>query len=222
MKQNSVYKNDALDALRGRWASALLCTIVLMLVLYVVMTPSVVGNMVVLGQFALDFANPLYMTGAGFVLTVFVLCPLLVGYQNSFRKLYVHGDTACTSNLFSEALNGYLRNVGAMVLVYLFTFLWSLLFVIPGIVKTFSYAMTPYILKDYPELSANQAINLSCEMMRGRRFDLFYLHLSFIGWWILSILTFGIGFFWLVPYVQTAQAAFYDDVRQDYLRRSGL
>ena len=59
-------------------------------------------------------------------------------------------------------------------------------------------------------------------MMEGRRFDLFYLHLSFIGWWLLSILTLGIGFFWLVPYVQTAQAAFYDDVRQDYLRRSGL
>ena len=84
MKQNSAYKNDALDALRGRWASALLCTIVLMLVLYIVMSPSIVGNMVVLGQFALDFVNPLYMTGAGFVLTVFILCPLLVGYHNSF------------------------------------------------------------------------------------------------------------------------------------------
>ncbi len=222
MKLNKEYKNAALEALRGRWASALLCTIVLMLITYLVLTPSVMANMAVLGQTVLDLVNPMYFSGAGFLLSIFVFFPLSIGFYNSFRKLYVFGDASCTRNLFSDAFNGYFHNVWAMLLMYVLVFLWSLLLVIPGIIKVFSYAMTPYILKDYPDLSANQAINLSRAMMKGRKFDLFYLHLSFIGWWILSILTFGIGFLWLVPYVSVAQAAFYDDVKQDYLNRINM
>ncbi|MCI6493432.1 MAG: DUF975 family protein [Bacteroidales bacterium] len=220
MKTNQEYKNAALEALRGRWAAALLCTIVLMLLLYIVMTPQVVSNMSALGQIALDFVNPLYVSGAGGIIVLFVLYPLLVGYQNTFKRLYINGDTDCVHNLFKESFNSYLRNVWGLLLVCIFCFLWCLLFIIPGIVKAYAYAMTPYILKDNPELSANEAVNLSIKMMKGRKFDLFYLHLSFIGWWILCVLTLGIGFLWLAPYVQTAQAAFYDDVRQDYLRNN--
>ena len=104
----------------------------------------------------------------------------------------------------------------------LFIGLWTLLLIIPGIIKYFSYAMTPFILKDYPELSANKAIDLSRAMMKDRKFDLFYLILSFIGWYLLAILTFGIGFFWLVPYVQTSMASFYADVKGDYFARKEL
>ena len=219
MKQNQDYKNAALDALRGNWAPALLCTIVLMLITYLVLTPSVVGNMLMLGQSVLDLANPMYFSGAGLMLSVFLFFPLSIGVCNTFRKLFVFGNTDCVKNLLTQSFNGYLRNVLGMLLVYVFVFLWSLLLIIPGIVKVFSYAMTPYILKDYPEISVNKAIDMSRAMMTGRKFDLFYLHLSFIGWWILSILTFGIGFIWLIPYVLTSQAAFYDDVKQDYLNR---
>ena len=99
----------------------------------------------------------------------------------------------------------------------LLTFFWSLLFIIPGIVKGFSYAMTPFILDEYPELTPVEAIHRSRMMMRGHKFDLFYLSLSFIGWGLLGILTLGIGYLWLTPYMSTTMASFYEDVKAQYL-----
>ena len=81
--------------------------------------------------------------------------------------------------------------------------------------------MTFYILRDRPELSVNQAINLSKDMMYGHKFDLFYLYLSFIGWILLCILTLGIGILWVYPYIEAAQASFYADVKADYEARQG-
>jgi len=89
-------------------------------------------------------------------------------------------------------------------------------------VKAFSYAMTPYILEEHPELSAGEAIDHSRAMMKGHKFDLFWLYLSFIGWILLSIFTLGIGLLWLAPYMQTATAAFYEDVKADYELNGGL
>ena len=94
----------------------------------------------------------------------------------------------------------------------LYCFLWSLLFIIPGIIASYSYAMTGYILAEHPELTASEAIARSKEMMSGNRFRLFCLHLSFIGWAILCAFTFGIGNLWLTPYRQVAAAAFYREV----------
>ena len=100
----------------------------------------------------------------------------------------------------------------AKLLQTLYVLLWSLLFVIPGIVASYSYAMTDYILAEHPELTASEAIDQSKQMMDGNRFRLFCLQLSFIGWDILCALTFGIGHLWLTPYKQAATAAFYRDV----------
>lgn len=94
----------------------------------------------------------------------------------------------------------------------LYTFLWSLLLVIPGIIKHLSYAMTPYILADHPEMTAKQAIKLSQELMDGYKGDLFMLGLSFIGWDLLNLLTLGIGSFWLNPYKEATYAAFYRQI----------
>jgi uncharacterized membrane protein len=79
--------------------------------------------------------------------------------------------------------------------------------------------MTSYILKDYPELKNNEAIELSMAMMKGHKFDYFYLTLTFIGWILLSILTLGIGLLWLSPYISTTSACFYQYVKEDYERR---
>ena len=94
----------------------------------------------------------------------------------------------------------------------MYTFLWSLLFIIPGIIATYSYAMTGYILAEHPELTASEAIERSKEMMSGNRFRLFCLQLSFIGWAILCAFTFGIGYLWLGPYREAATAAFYREI----------
>ena len=95
------------------------------------------------------------------------------------------------------------------ILVSVFTFLWTLLFIIPGIVKAYAYSMTYYIRLDHPEYTPSQAITESRRLMDGNKMRLFYLHLSFIGWIIVGCLTFGIGLLWVAPYMSAATAEFY-------------
>lgn len=100
----------------------------------------------------------------------------------------------------------------ARFLTNLYALLWTLLLIIPGIMAAYSYAMTPYILIDHPEMTAGEAIARSKELMAGNRWRLFCLHFSFIGWSILAALTLGIGNLWLTPYTHAAEAAFYRDL----------
>ena len=113
-------------------------------------------------------------------------------------------------------LFGYFKfwktTAAASFLQGLYVFLWSLLFIIPGIVAGYSYAMTDYILAEHPELTAGEAIEQSKAMMYGNRFRLFCLQFSFVGWDLLCALTLGIGNLWLRPYKQAAEAAFYRDI----------
>lgn len=99
-----------------------------------------------------------------------------------------------------------------MFLRGLYIFLWSLLFIIPGIVKAYSYAMTPFIMAENPNLTANEAISASKEMMYGHKLELFLLELSFIGWNLLSVLTLGIGTLFLNPYMNVSLAIFYRSI----------
>ena len=115
------------------------------------------------------------------------------------------------SNLFSEFdrfTQGFLQNF----LRGLYVFLWSLLFVIPGIVKSYSYAMTPFIMAENPDMTANEAITASRELMDGHKGELFILDLSFFGWALLNLLTLGLGSLALNPYMNAARAAFYKDI----------
>lgn len=101
----------------------------------------------------------------------------------------------------------------ARLLQSVYTLLWSLLFIIPGIIASYSYAMTSYMLAENPELTASEAIERSKQMMSGNRWRLFCMQISFIGWEILSaLLTFGIGSLWITPYKQAATAAFYREI----------
>ncbi|GHT57847.1 hypothetical protein FACS18945_2990 [Bacteroidia bacterium] len=90
---------------------------------------------------------------------------------------------------------------------------WSLLLIIPGIIAAISYSMTFYIIADDPAISAMDAINKSKKMMYGYKMKYFCLSLRFLGWALLCILTLGIGFLWLMPYIQVTFAKFYDDLK---------
>lgn len=94
----------------------------------------------------------------------------------------------------------------------LFTLLWGLLFIIPGIVKSLSYAMTPFIMAENPDLTAKEAINISKQIMDGHKAELFWLNLTFFGWIILCVFTLGIGFLFLNPYMNVSYAVFYRSV----------
>ena len=106
--------------------------------------------------------------------------------------------------------------------------LWSLLLIIPGIIAAYSYAMTPYLMAEFPELRVMEAIRESKRLMRGNKWRLFCLQVSFIGWELLALLTpLAIGYFWINPYRYTAEMAFYMDVTgrgglRDYGRGSNM
>lgn len=209
MKSNQYYKNEALSALRGNWANALVATIIL-----VALALFFSSNDAINFYYQRIVINPFIGYSLTFV-SLFVLLPLAVGYSNSMRVLLETGDNRLANNSFSLGFGNWLHVVWGMILSTIYIFLWTLLLIIPGIIKSYSYALTPYILVEHPEMSANEAIEESMRLMDGHKFDLFYLQLSFIGWAILSILSLGLGFFWLIPYQMTAQAAFYRDIKNE-------
>ena len=133
-----------------------------------------------------------------------------LGYAK-FNLNLVDGQPPRFDDLFSE----FHRIWPAFCLQFLmglFVVLWSLLFIIPGILAAYSYAMAPYIMAENPDMTAREAIAASKEMMQGNRWRLFCLGFSFIGWGLLCALTLGIGNLWLRPYEEAAQAAFYRDL----------
>jgi len=220
MKQNQEYKNEALAALRGNWAPAVLATLVYYLLTLFLISPYEVAVFRTNSADIMGLMAASRWYGVFFLGMILVIGPFLVGYVNSFKKLLVEGDDRITANSFREGFKPYWRSVWAYLFRGILITLWSLLLVIPGIIKSLSYAMTMYIVKDHPELTVNEAIDLSKDMMYGHKYDLFYLYISFIGWYLLSILTLGIGTFWLMPYIQTAQASFYEDVKAEWELKS--
>ena len=216
MKTNQEYKILALEALKGNWAQAVLCAVVYVIIVGAFSaTSNTVDENSALGIFAI-------VTLGSSLLSLLIATPLGVGYYNAHKKLLLEGDANLTSNSFKIGFANWGRNVWGMLLMTIFVFLWTMLLIIPGIIKAFAYALVPYILVDKPELSANQAIDLSIKMMKGHKFDYFWLSLSFIGWGILAICTLGIGLFWLLPYIYTTYAAFYEDVKAEYEAGNGV
>lgn len=127
-------------------------------------------------------------------------CKFLLN-QYDFKRAYV-------SDLFSQ-FNQFGNGFCLQLLTGLFKALWGLLFIIPGIIAGYRYAMAPFIQAEHPEYTASESINASKELMYGHKFELFCLDLSFIGWSILCIFTLGIGGLFLAPYVAASRAAFY-------------
>ena len=212
MTTNQEFKNSALSVLRGNWAAGVLATLVYAVVMCIITGATSIGQI-----FSDPFSSSI-LGLAGFstiLLMLLVGFPVIVGFTYSFCALYVFADTRLVQNTFSYGFKQYGRAIGGILLMQVFVFLWSLLLVIPGIVKSYSYALTPYILIDDPQISVREAIRKSQRMMSGQKFNLFYLQLSFIGWFLLSCITGGIGFLWLCPYYMTSQAVFYRNLRDN-------
>jgi len=140
----------------------------------------------------------------------FIGCAVEVGYAR-FNLDLLDGKEARVATLFGD-FKRWGTTFAARFLRGLFIVLWSMLFFIPGLIASFSYAMTSYVLADNPGMSARQAITVSKNMMRGNRWRLFCLEFSFIGWAFLNLFTLGIGSLWLNPYINAATAAFYREL----------
>lgn len=132
---------------------------------------------------------------------------LQIGYADFLLKQH-DGKETCFNDLFSK-FDHFGTGFSQLFLRNLYITLWTLLFIIPGVIKGYSYAMTPFILAEHPHLTASQAIDLSKDLMDGHKGKLFALDLSFIGWAILAALTLNLGNLALNPYRNAAYAAFY-------------
>ena len=214
MQLNSELRAQARERLEGQWGTFVLMTFLMLVIQTILQIPGYIGSLLEI----LSPENVLASLSFSNISNILSLLALPLSWGLTVSLLRNHREESVDlENLFDGFRGGrYTRVFCALFLVNLFTFLWALLLIIPGIMKAFSYALTPYILLDEPELTAKQAISRSCEIMQGRRWKLFCLYLSFIGWGILSLLTFGIGFLWLAPYMNASIAAFYEDARAEY------
>lgn len=183
------FRAKAWSSLKGNWGVAVLVFLV---------------NSIVLGACGV-------IPAVGALISLVISGPMTLGVVTVYTNL-IRGEKAEVGQLF----DGFKNFVNAFVLYLvnnIFIALWSLLLIVPGIIKTYAYSMSFYILRDNPEMTQAEARKASIEMMQGNKWRLFCLELSFIGWILLSILTLGILMFWVAPYMQTAIAAFYEDLK---------
>lgn len=237
MKFASDFRTIARDALRGRWGIAVIAGLIAALLGGIASNGPEVsfnyndnganvnfsvgshqiyssseGVMPELNGWIVSGAVYLILGAIAFAVVFFILGSIIeVGYARFNLDLVDRQKQAELNTLFSffpnwktTAMTNFVKG--------LYIFLWTLLLIIPGIIASYSYAMTGYILADNPELTPGEAIAQSKEMMDGNRWRLFCLQFSFVGWSILAALTLGIGNLWLTPYRQAATAAFYREV----------
>jgi uncharacterized membrane protein len=192
------------QALSGKWKLAALGTL---LYVVLVMIP------VIILDWIFGDGEP---TAVSTIYSLLVTGPMTLGYITFALSLFRSRETSPAEVLYGFERFG--KALGLYLLMSVLILLWTLLFIIPGIIAAYRYSMSFFILADNPDIGIMEAINESKRMMRGNKLKLFCLELSFIGWILLCIPTLGIGFIWLLPYMTVSITAFYD-IANGSLRR---
>ena len=194
MKRSAEYRKTGRENLKNKWGIAIgVCLIITAL-------SSLVGTIV---------------PYVGAIITLLIAGQLAVAEFTFFIKLHKKEEVGVDiifKDFFTNLMNNFLTNL----LMSIYQALWFLLFIIPGIIKKYSYSMTMFLKAKQPELEANEAITLSRKKRDGKKWKLCCLEFSFIGWMILSVLSLGIGFIFLAPYMKTTFTAFFEDVYAEY------
>nr|MBP7471390.1 DUF975 family protein [Prevotella sp.] len=194
---NEELMDAAKASLNGKWMAAAIATLILAIILD--------GSSFMLGFFSRN-------SYSGFV-SILIIGPMLFGYTVYISNL-VNKESIAYEQLF-KGFHNYVKTFLLGLLIIAFTYLWMLLLIVPGIIAALRYSMSFFIMKDNPEMSAMEALNASCEMMKGHKMELFCLNLRFIGWLILGALTFGIGLLFVYPYMQASITLFYQQLRDN-------
>jgi uncharacterized membrane protein len=198
-----VLRQKGASDLDGRWNEAALLTFVYSIICGIFGATVSAGAELLVPHVGTFFSLLLLPMGWGFTIT----------FLSNHRR--EDSDPFGVGHLF-DGYRDFVRIFLTLLLEGIYIVLWALLLIIPGIIKALSYSMTSFILRDRPDLKYNGAIELSMAMMQGHKWELFWLYLTFIGWAILCIFTFCIGFFWLEPYVTSTMANFYEEVKEEY------
>ncbi len=195
MEKNSQYfRNLGWAQLQGRWGQPVVFTLVYIIIAYV--SNSIVG---------LGFAG----------LVTLLLIPMAYSYSISFLNDKRTSDGFKIKALF-DGYKDFMRIFETILVQNFYVLFWSLLLIVPGVIKSISYSQTYYVLKDNPELRLNAAIERSMAMMEGHKMQYFLLMLSFIGWLLLVIFTLGIAALWVSPYMNATFAHYYEYVKEEY------
>ncbi|MEA4986858.1 MAG: DUF975 family protein [Anaerovorax sp.] len=203
MEQNVIVSESSSDlrtlgrqALTGNWTVAVLGTLIQ---LVIVVLPVIVVTIFFESHFTENIVN-LY--------SFLISGPVTLGY--AIFTIHIFRRIQTTPSEIFSGFEYFGKSLGLYFMTTLFTFLWALLFIIPGIIAAYRYSMVYYILADNPEKGIMQCIRESKQMMVGNKWKLFCLEISFIGWAILCIFTLGIGTLWLTPYMSVSTVAFYE------------
>ena len=205
--------------LKGNWGSAILVCIVYFIFQYTL------TSLITIPCSFLDLLTQSYYGNAIQTILLipiglFVQYPMVFALYMVFLQLVRDQQKPSVGNLFKVFKSPYyMKSVAVMFLMNLYIFFWSLLFCIPGIIKSLSYMMAPYIMIDNPEMKADDAIKLSMEMMKGKKGKLFLIILGYVGFVFLSYLACGIPLLFVIPYYMAVLPKFYEEVKSDYNMR---
>ena len=202
MKRAKDFRNAAWKDMKGSWG-----TLALIYFLYTIILGAL-GAVNGLNALRIVFLSVLSIAAS--VAVLLLSGPFNLGIHIS--ALDVSRKQPVSVGSLFEGFKSFGDSLALYILNGIFIFLWSLLLIIPGIIKTYSYSMGFFILADRPDLSGNQARKRSMYLMKGHKWQLFCLDFSFIGWYLLSLLTLGILAFWVYPYHMTARAEFYNEL----------
>ncbi|MBR5965242.1 MAG: DUF975 family protein [Treponema sp.] len=220
MFERVAYKKAAKAQLKGRWKIPVLSTLLIFAIIYIFIF-----------AMALIFPDQIHVNmqaGAGTfnygihgdrgpTLFSLFICAIAVSFL--FAQIRLLGNMYKSPEPvffgdFVEGLGQWFRAVRGFVWMFLWVFLWSLLLYIPGIIKKYSYSMMFYVMAEYPKIGVKKAMNISKELTRGYKGDLFVTDLTFIPLFILCMLSAGIGFLWLVPYYQATYTNIYHALKE--------
>lgn len=211
------------DALRGKWKLGVLGTLLYMVL---VLVPMVILNAI--------FGHGASPAGVSTIYSILISGPMTLGYAMFSISIFRKRETTPAEVFYGFERFG--KALGLYIVMLIFIILWSLLLIVPGIIAAFRYSMCFYILADKPDIGIMEALNESKRMMRGNKWKLFCLNISFIGWAVLAglpiaigtivmaplsgmmdyayftavIYILGVGFLWLTPYMEVSMIAFYD------------
>ncbi len=219
MMRAKEFRTLARDTLCGKWGVAVAVCLVAGLLVSTVpslfmgtSTGDFVESIMSQDLEAMMVASTRYLSGTWIATIIsFILSGIVnLGMSDFFTRM-VKGEPIAFKQLFGHFKRIW-DGICMTFMVGLFTYLWSLLFIIPGIIAAYRYAMVPFLMAEFPDLGVMDAIRESKRLMQGNKWRLFCLNFSFFGWALLCSLTFGIGNLWLNPYMNTANAAFYLEV----------
>lgn len=220
---SAYFRQKARDSLQGRWGvsigiaavAALLGGLIVGMSFLPEVQTHVAKHYADFGKVTLSNGVKVGFNGGVLGLAAFLIGGVLqLGYAQFLLRQQNRGDGEFNDlfSYFDRFGDGFAQSF----LRELYVILWGLLFLIPGIMASYRYAMTPFLMVEFPELTASQAIDRSKQIMDGHKMDLFLLDLSFFGWMFLAALTANIGNLWLNPYRNAAHAAFYMELRKEF------